>query len=96
MKAKRLRRFRYSWAKNKFARLIASGWLPFSFLRLDCGMEEFVDIQCPYCGQVFEIVIDTSVARQRFTTDCEVCCRPLEVTAQCKDGEVVTVEALGD
>ncbi len=56
------------------------------------NMEEFTDVQCPYCGQNCELVIDTSVARQRFTTDCEVCCRPFEVTAECEGGEIVSVE----
>lgn len=56
-------------------------------------MEEFVDIQCPYCGQTFEVTVDTSVARQIFTTDCEVCCRPMEILAECAGGEVVSVEA---
>jgi len=55
-------------------------------------MEEFVDIQCPYCGQTFEIVVDTSLARQRFTTDCEICCRPFEVVAKCEGGQVVSAE----
>jgi hypothetical protein len=57
-------------------------------------MEEFTDIQCPFCGQTFEVVIDTSLASQRFTTDCEVCCRPLEVVAECKTGEILNVEVL--
>jgi transposase-like protein len=57
-------------------------------------MEEFTDIQCPFCGQTFEVVIDTSLASQRFTTDCEVCCRPLEVMAECKAGEILNVEVL--
>ena len=56
-------------------------------------MEEFVDIQCPYCGQVFEIVIDTTLKRQRFTTDCEICCSPFEVVAECEAGEVASIEA---
>jgi transposase-like protein len=56
-------------------------------------MEEFVDIQCPFCGQTCEVVIDTSLGNQRFTTDCEVCCRPFEVVAECKAGEVVSAEA---
>jgi hypothetical protein len=55
-------------------------------------MEEFTDVQCPYCGQNCELVIDTSIRQQRFITDCEVCCRPFEVTAQCADGEIVSVE----
>jgi transcription elongation factor Elf1 len=44
-------------------------------------------IQCPFCGQRFDLVVDTSVPSQRFTTDCEVCCRPFEVTAECAPGE---------
>ena len=60
------------------------------------GFLRFVEvtetIQCPFCGQFFEIRIDTSVAQQRFTTDCEVCCRPFEVAAECEPGEVLSVE----
>jgi hypothetical protein len=59
-------------------------------------VEEFTDIECPYCGQTCEVVIDTSLARQRFTTDCEVCCRPFEVSAECKEGEIVSVETSSD
>jgi hypothetical protein len=57
-------------------------------------MEEFADIQCPFCGQTFEAAIDTSVASQRFTTDCEVCCRPFEVVAECAPGEILSVDVL--
>jgi hypothetical protein len=48
-------------------------------------------VQCPYCGQVCELVVDTSVAAQRFITDCEVCCRPFEVFAECEPGEVLSL-----
>ena len=58
-------------------------------------MEESESVQCPYCGQSFELAIDTSVASQRFTTDCEVCCRPFEVLAVCEAGEVLSVEGRG-
>ena len=57
-------------------------------------MEVFESIQCPYCGQSFETVVDTSVASQRFTTDCEVCCRPFEVIAECEPGEILSLEVL--
>jgi len=53
-------------------------------------MEEFATIQCPYCGQSFDVAVDTSIPSQRFTTDCEVCCRPFEVTAECAGGEIVS------
>jgi transcription elongation factor Elf1 len=55
-------------------------------------MEEFADIQCPFCGQTFSLAVDVSVANQQFTTDCEICCRPFEVRAECADGEIVSVE----
>ena len=45
-------------------------------------------IACPFCGQSFELVIDTSVPSQCFTTDCEVCCRPMTVTVRVRAGEV--------
>jgi len=57
-------------------------------------VEEAADIQCPFCGQTFEVIIDTSIASQRFTTDCEVCCRPFEVVAECEPGEVLNLDVL--
>ncbi len=55
-------------------------------------MEESEEIYCPYCGQSFEIVLDTSVPHQQFTTDCEVCCRPFTVIVETEAGEVISVE----
>jgi len=55
-------------------------------------MEVPETVICPYCGQEMELVLDASQPRQRFTTDCEVCCRPFEVVATCEAGEVVSVE----
>jgi transcription elongation factor Elf1 len=57
-------------------------------------MEEFATIQCPFCGQSFDVAIDTSLASQRFTTDCEVCCRPFEVVAECAAGAVSSVDVV--
>jgi transposase-like protein len=59
-------------------------------------MEASETIQCPYCGQNFDLVIDTSIARQRFTTDCEVCCRPFEVFVECQPGEILSLEVQGE
>ena len=53
-------------------------------------------VQCPFCGQRFELVIDTSLASQRFITDCEVCCRPFEVIAECEPGEILSLKVSGD
>ena len=58
-------------------------------------METSETIHCPYCGQSFDLVIDTGTPTQRFTTDCEICCRPFEVTAECEPGEILSLEVNG-
>jgi hypothetical protein len=57
-------------------------------------MEASGTIQCPFCGQSFEVVVDTSIGQQRFTTDCEVCCRPFEVVAECEPGQILSLETV--
>jgi len=55
-------------------------------------MEVSETIICPFCGQRFEIMVDTSMGTNRFTTDCEVCCRPMEVVAECVPGEILSLD----
>jgi hypothetical protein len=59
-------------------------------------MEVSGSIQCPFCGQRFDLVVDTTIATQRFTTDCEICCRPFEVFAECEPGEILSLETQAD
>ncbi len=42
------------------------------------GVEE-VSACCPYCGEPITLLIDCSIAEQRYIEDCEVCCRPMNV-----------------
>ena len=55
-------------------------------------MVAFAKVQCPFCGQSFDVAVDTTITSQRFTTDCEVCCRPFEVTAECASGKIVSAD----
>ena len=51
-------------------------------------MEE-MNIQCPYCLQAITVLVDTGVFE--YTTvidDCEVCCRPIEISYIVEDGVV--------
>ena len=38
---------------------------------------ELKSVDCPYCNEQFEIIVDTSVVDQEYIEDCEVCCRPI-------------------
>jgi len=34
-------------------------------------------IGCPYCGEMIEVLIDSSDMEQRYIEDCQVCCKPI-------------------
>ena len=55
-------------------------------------MQVAAAVECPFCGQHFELSVDTSVASQVWVTDCEVCCRPFEVRVECEPGTVLSLE----
>lgn len=46
-------------------------------------MLETARIECPYCGEAFDIEIDCSAGSQQYTEDCSVCCQPILVTTDC-------------
>ncbi len=35
---------------------------------------------CPYCGEPIELLIDPSAGEQSYIEDCQVCCRPIEIS----------------
>lgn len=47
-----------------------------------------VHFQCPFCFETISMVFESLYGGQTYVEDCEVCCRPIEVTYQVKDGEV--------
>jgi Cysteine-rich CPXCG len=40
--------------------------------------EEFVPVQCPYCGERLETRVDLTADELAYIEDCQVCCRPIE------------------
>lgn len=45
-------------------------------------------IDCPYCGEPIEILIDASIRSQQYIEDCQVCCRPITLRVEVDaDGE---------
>ncbi len=43
------------------------------------------DIECPYCGEVINLLLDPSAGPQRYIEDCHVCCRPITVVLDVDD-----------
>lgn len=47
----------------------------------DGTAETDAEVRCPYCGEINEIALDPgSGSDQQYVEDCQVCCRPWNVT----------------
>ena len=67
-------------------------------LQVGCwrGRDEFrmnlatrsVAVDCPYCGERFEVVVDPSVEDQEYIEDCWVCCQPIVMSVSVVDDDV--------
>jgi hypothetical protein len=57
--------------------------------------EEDYFFACPYCFSEIAIRLDaTAGSVQRFTQDCEVCCRPIEIKVGFGQDGVIDFEAV--
>jgi hypothetical protein len=54
--------------------------------------EEFVPVQCPYCGERLETRVDLTTDEPAYIEDCQVCCRPIEFSLERdENGALVSV-----
>jgi len=52
-----------------------------------------VEVQCPFCGEVFMEMIDTTEGDCDTIVDCAVCCRPIHLHLACSEGEARLLDA---
>lgn len=50
-------------------------------------------IDCPYCGESIDVLIDGSIRSQRYIEDCQVCCRPIMLSVRVDEEGAVQVRA---
>ena len=48
-------------------------------------------VQCPYCGEKIEVLIDCSVPHQNYIEDCHVCCKPINFNVSLDQDDELTV-----
>jgi transcription elongation factor Elf1 len=48
---------------------------------------------CPHCGEQISMVLDPSIPHQTYVEDCEVCCRPIEITYAVEDDALTSFAA---
>ncbi len=53
-------------------------------------IEQDIDFECPYCGALNSTRVESFAGtHQQFTSDCENCCRPIQLTIRVAAGDVV-------
>ncbi|MGB6451757.1 MAG: CPXCG motif-containing cysteine-rich protein [Steroidobacteraceae bacterium] len=52
-------------------------------------------VQCPYCGESFETLLDLSPGSASYIEDCEICCQPIQFSLEVDHaGSLVGLEVL--
>ena len=58
------------------------------------ALDDFVEVQCPYCGEAYGTHVDLTGGSCQYIEDCQVCCQPIQVTLDVNDaGELMGVDA---
>ena len=52
-----------------------------------------VEVQCPYCWENFELLVDASIDSQEYVEDCEICCRPIDFIIEIDSADRLKVQA---
>ncbi len=55
--------------------------------------EQEITAQCPYCFSPISFVCEGFSGPQSYIEDCEVCCRPIQITYSCDEGAVTDFSA---
>ncbi len=42
-------------------------------------MLDSITLRCPFCGERFETLLDSSAGDSEYVEDCPVCCRPISL-----------------
>ena len=53
-------------------------------------------VSCPYCGELLEIVIDSSASHQEYIEDCQVCCKPITLRIRMSAEGEPSIDARGE
>lgn len=54
--------------------------------------ESEIYFNCPYCGERVSVLVEDLHGGQSYIEDCEVCCRPIQITYEIRDETVVNFD----
>lgn len=54
------------------------------------ALGDFVELQCPACGEVYGTHVDLTDGSRVYIEDCQVCCQPMQISLEVNDaGELI-------
>jgi len=53
-------------------------------------------VDCPYCGERFQSLIDPSAGSAHYIEDCQVCCQPIEFELRVEADGAVSLQTRRD
>jgi hypothetical protein len=60
----------------------------------DAALGEFIELQCPWCAEVYGTHVDLIDHSRFYIEDCQVCCQPIEVSLDVSEqGELLGATA---
>lgn len=58
------------------------------------ALDAFVELQCPWCGEVIGTAVELTTGDRTWVEDCQVCCRPMQVSIELDErGAIAGVSA---
>jgi len=49
-------------------------------------------VSCPSCGEPISVLLDLSGGYQSYIEDCQVCCRPMQLSFDVNDGDITNLQ----
>jgi transposase-like protein len=50
------------------------------------------NVHCPFCAESISVLLDLSVSNQSYIEDCQVCCRPLQISYETEGGQCANLQ----
>lgn len=57
-------------------------------LEQSAGAMEYHEVECPHCGELFEVRVHATQDGQQMSEECQVCAKAVSVSIDVVDGEV--------
>lgn len=54
------------------------------------------EVQCPYCWEHIDVVVDDCGENQQYVEDCQVCCRPINFHIIVDESQQMSIRIFSD